>query len=287
MRKHGAAARPEMTFVYFALVLSAASILHIVVGYPLLLARRMSRCRPPVAKDRSFTTSVSVIVAVHNGESMIRRKLETLPGLDYPRALMSIIVVSDGSTDTTEEIVREFEDRGVTLLVAPRGGKAQALNRGLAAADGEIVFFTDVRQPLDPPCLQHLVANFADPSVGAVTGELRLLRGDSGEQADMDLYWIWARTRQSEIDSLFNTPDASTRCEEFWLSHCPPIPLPTMPFCPFGPSSAVTASCSIPPPLHSIIRRWPVRNFDADSAHWPDYGRCMPESPNDSPAAIA
>jgi len=197
-----------MAFVFFVLVLSAASIFHVVAGYPLLLARRRGRCRPPVAKDLSFTTPVSIIVAVHNGESMIRRKLETLLALDYPRTLMTIIVVSDGSTDATEEIAGEFAASGVTLLVAPRGGKAQALNRGLAVARGEIVFFTDVRQPLDPSCLRHLVANFADQTVGAVTGELRLLRGDKGEQADMDLYWryeIWARTRQSEIDSLFNT----------------------------------------------------------------------------------
>ncbi len=147
-------------------------------------------------------------MAVHNGEPMIRRKLEVLLALDYPRELVSIIVVSDGSTDRTEAIVREFEGSGVMLLTAPRGGKAAALNYGLAVASGDIVFFTDVRQPLEPGCLRHLVANFADPTVGAVTGELRLLRGDTGEQADMDLYWryeIWARTRQSEIDSLFNT----------------------------------------------------------------------------------
>jgi cellulose synthase/poly-beta-1,6-N-acetylglucosamine synthase-like glycosyltransferase len=197
-----------MPFAWLALALSAGLIFHIVAGYPLLLARRRGPRRPPVAKDPAFTTTVSVIVAVHNGESMIRRKLETLLALDYPRSLTTVIVVSDGSTDGTESVVREFDRQGVILLRAPRGGKAQALNLGLAAATGEIVFFTDVRQPLDPQCLRHLVANFADPSVGAVTGELHLLRGDTGEQADMDLYWryeIWARTRQSEIDSLFNT----------------------------------------------------------------------------------
>ncbi len=78
----------------------------------------------------------------------------------------------------------------------------------LHRATGELLFFTDVRQPLDPMALRHLVANFADPTVGAVTGEMRLLKGESGEQADMDLYWryeIWARTRQSAIDSIFNT----------------------------------------------------------------------------------
>lgn len=197
-----------MPIAYLALFFSGALIFHSVAGYPLLLARRKGAGRPPVAKDPAFATTVSAIVAVHNGESMIRQKLATLLALDYPRELLSIIVVSDGSTDGTEAIVREFDGRGVTLLSAPRGGKAAALNHGLAAAKGQIIFFTDVRQPLEPGCLRHLVANFADPTVGAVTGELHLLRGDSGEQADMDLYWryeIWARHRHSQIDSLFNT----------------------------------------------------------------------------------
>jgi cellulose synthase/poly-beta-1,6-N-acetylglucosamine synthase-like glycosyltransferase len=197
-----------MPIAYLPLAFSAVVIFHIIAGYPLLLWRRLGRVRPPVAKNPAFETTVSVIMAVHNGEAMIRRKLEVLLALDYPRELVDILVVSDGSTDRTEAIVGEFAGSGVTLLIARRGGKAAALNHGLAAAAGEIVFFTDVRQPLEPGCLRHLVANFADPTVGAVTGELHLLRGDTGEQADMDLYWryeIWARHRQSEIDSLFNT----------------------------------------------------------------------------------
>jgi cellulose synthase/poly-beta-1,6-N-acetylglucosamine synthase-like glycosyltransferase len=197
-----------MPVAYAVLMVSGLLIFHIIAGYPLVLAVWRSATRPAVRKDFSYTTTVSVIMAVHNGDTMIRRKLQTLLALDYPHELMRIIVVSDGSTDRTESIVREFEDRGVTLLIAPRGGKAAALNRGMAAAAGDILFFTDVRQPLDPACLRHLVANFADETVGAVTGELHLVRGDSGEQADMDLYWryeIWARTRQSRIDSLFNT----------------------------------------------------------------------------------
>ncbi len=75
-------------------------------------------------------------------------------------------------------------------------------------ASGEILFFTDVRQPLDPMALRHLVANFADPTIGAVTGEMRLVKGEAGEQIDMDLYWryeLWARTQQTQIDSIFNT----------------------------------------------------------------------------------
>jgi poly-beta-1,6-N-acetyl-D-glucosamine synthase len=88
----------------------------------------------------------------------------------------------------------------------PPFGWAAQFPDHLKHATGELVFFIDVRQPIEPDALKHLVANFADPTVGAVTGELRLLKGEMGEQADMDLYWryeVWARTRHSEIDSLF------------------------------------------------------------------------------------
>ncbi len=197
-----------MNVAFFLLLVASGLIFYIVAGYPLLLASRRSPVRPPIGKDFSFEPTVSVIVAVHNGGAVVRRKLETLFALDYPRHLIDITVVSDGSTDETEEIVREYSDRGVRLLVAPRGGKSAAVNLGLSCATGEIIFFTDIRQPLDPQSLRHLVANFADQTVGAVTGELRLLSGDQGEQADMDLYWryeVWARKRHTEIDSLFNT----------------------------------------------------------------------------------
>jgi cellulose synthase/poly-beta-1,6-N-acetylglucosamine synthase-like glycosyltransferase len=189
------------------LLISGLLILYIVAGYPLLLALRVGSAKGRPAKDPGFTATVSVVMAVHNGAKLLRRKLEVLLELDYPHELMDIIVISDGSTDETAEIAREFESKGVSLIVAPRGGKAAALNYGLAAATGEILFFTDVRQPLQPDCLRHLVANFADPAVGAVTGELHLLPGEHGEQKDMDLYWryeVWARKRHSEIDSLFN-----------------------------------------------------------------------------------
>jgi len=121
---------------------------------------------------------------------------------------VQIIVVSDGSTDETEAIVRQRAGEAVLLLSVPRGGKVAALNHALPHATGEIVFFTDVRQPLDPRALTHLVANFADPTIGAVSGELRLLRGDTGRQADMELYWryeLWVRKRHSAIDSMYTT----------------------------------------------------------------------------------
>jgi poly-beta-1,6-N-acetyl-D-glucosamine synthase len=196
-----------MPAAVFVLILSTAIVFYILIGYPIILAAIPARIGSP-AKDVRHEASVSLILAVRNGAAHIRAKIETILALDYPQELMETIVVSDGSWDETESLVREYCSRGVHLLVMPHGGKAAALNRAIERASGDILFFTDVRQPLEPSALRHLVANFADPAVGAVTGRLQLLKGDGGEQTDLDLYWryeLWARQRQSNIDSIFNT----------------------------------------------------------------------------------
>src|SRR6184192_4256995 len=143
-------------------LLACGAALYIVLGYPVLLAIAKGRRRPAVAKDLRFEPRVSVLMAVYNGASQLTRKLETLTKLDYPAHLLEIIVISDGSTDDTDTIAKSYKDRNVVLMRVPRGGKAAALNRGIAGASGEILFFTDVRQPLDRAALRHLVGNLAD-----------------------------------------------------------------------------------------------------------------------------
>lgn len=190
---------------WLLLVVSSAAVFYFLAGYPLLLALRSRGRENPVAKDLRFTPSVSVVMAVYNGADFLEGKLESIFALDYPRELIEIIVVSDGSTDETVAIANQHAGR-VRTIAAPRRGKAAAVNAGIEHAKGEIVFFTDVRQPLEPMALRHLAANFADPKVGAVTGELKILRGDKGQHADMDLYWryeVWARAQHSRIDSIF------------------------------------------------------------------------------------
>ena len=191
------------------LILAVLIAAYIMIGYPLFLSVYGRRLAPPVRKDLNFQPTVTVILAVYNGEQFIRQKLESLLALRYPSRLVEILIVSDGATDGTDSIVESFSDRGVRLIRVPRAGKPAALNAALRQATGEILFFTDVRQTLDPAALSHLVANFADPSVGAVTGELQMLDpARHGQQADIELYWryeLWARRRHSQIDSLFNT----------------------------------------------------------------------------------
>ena len=111
---------------------------YIVAGYPLLLAALARWKRRPVRK-RFTDTTVSVLLAVYNGEKWIRAKLESILRLDYPRARMQILAISDGSTDQTDSIVTEFQAEGVELVRVPHAGKAAALNAGMARATGEIL----------------------------------------------------------------------------------------------------------------------------------------------------
>ena len=188
--------------------LATAIAVYILIGYPLLLALLPLRAKPLIQKRLGFQPRVTVLLAVYNGGRYLRQKLESILSLDYPRGQLEILVVSDGSTDETAAITKELSGQGVELIECEHQGKAGALNAALPHATGEILFFTDVRQPLDNKALAHLVANFADPTVGAVTGELRLFQAEAGEQADMGLYWryeLWARSKHSRIDSLFNT----------------------------------------------------------------------------------
>jgi cellulose synthase/poly-beta-1,6-N-acetylglucosamine synthase-like glycosyltransferase len=183
---------------------SAALLIYVIAGYPLVLL--LSRRSAPPIRKAYVPRTVSVLIAVHNGEKFIRRKLESVLSIDYPRELMEITVASDGSTDSTESIVEEFAPRGVRLLRVPRGGKAAALNAAIPQLTGEILVLTDVRQPLAPDSVRHLVACFADPTVGVVSAELQILPGERQDEADQGLYWrydVWIRKQMSRIGSTF------------------------------------------------------------------------------------
>jgi cellulose synthase/poly-beta-1,6-N-acetylglucosamine synthase-like glycosyltransferase len=188
---------------------SLSFTIYILFGYPLLLAV-LARNEHKIRK-RFEPQDVSILLTVYNGEKWIRDKLRSILDLDYPPQLIAVTVISDGSTDRTDEIVRGFAGQGVELLRVPRGGKAAALNAGLRAARGRILFFTDVRQPLDPGCLKSLVACLGDPSVGAACGQVYFLGGPQEQAAHMGLYWRyekWVRLNQTRIHSI----QAGTGC---------------------------------------------------------------------------
>ena len=181
---------------------SIGFVTYVIVLYPLLLGVLARRRTLPAASKPSSLPTVSIILPVHNGGDFIRAKLETLFALDYPAELLQILVISDGSTDSTDELVRTYGGGRVELIRVPQRGKPMALNAGLARASGEVLFYTDVRQALSPNTLRDLIGRLQDPQVGVVTGEL-VIRSSAAEGPG--LYWryeFWIRSSLSRLGVL-------------------------------------------------------------------------------------
>jgi len=159
-------------------------------GYPIALYFR-ARFWPRPVRRASISPHVSIVLAVRNEEQNLPRKLRDLTALDYAVDRLEVIVVSDGSTDATNKILAAWENCHFRTIVLPEHcGKATALNHGLTAARGEIIVFTDARQMIASDALRKLVANFADPSVGCVSGELIIGEGSTTASAEgVGLYW--------------------------------------------------------------------------------------------------
>jgi biofilm PGA synthesis N-glycosyltransferase PgaC len=186
-------------------LVASAFVVFTLVGYPALLWVLARRKRGPVTQTDSKPLSVTVLLPVHNGEQWIAQKLTSILAMNYPRELLRVIVLSDASTDRTNEITEGFAPAGIEIVRLPKRGKATALNSGLELASGDIVFFTDVRQPLEADCLRHLTDAFCDPAVGAVCGELIIIDGDTHEEASVGLYWRlekWIRRQLSGMGTL-------------------------------------------------------------------------------------
>ena len=181
--------------------LSLIGILYTYLGYPAVMWM-LARLRPRPWTARPISPSVSVVLAVYNGEALLPRKIEHLLGLDYPN-IKEIIIVSDGSTDGTAELLaRQRHPRLITVILDEHSGKAVAVNAGVAKATAEVILFVDIRQEIAPGAIQQLVSNFADPNVGCVTGELILRKEshDGASAAVSGVYWRyekWIRTCES------------------------------------------------------------------------------------------
>ncbi|HZP83148.1 MAG TPA: polysaccharide deacetylase family protein [Chthonomonadaceae bacterium] len=144
------------------------------IGFLLILAliqrlRERRRVFPA-----GYAPSVSVVIAAYNEEKVIARTVQALLDSDTPN--LEIIVVDDGSQDRTSEVVREAfgSEPRVQLIRKENGGKASALNRGIVAAHGDILVSLDADTLFAPDTISRLVRHFADPRVGAVSGNVQV-----------------------------------------------------------------------------------------------------------------
>lgn len=179
---------------------ASAGLVYAYFGYPLLLLAMSSRRRSAAWPTPASHPSVVLLVPAHNERANIEAKLANCAALRYPGRLR-VCVISDGSTDGTTEYVREHLDDRTTLIeMTGRGGKAGALNRALAEATEDIVVFNDASIMLEPDAIERIVAPFADPAIGCVSGEDRI--AGAGGEGLYGRYELFVRRRESDIGSI-------------------------------------------------------------------------------------
>jgi cellulose synthase/poly-beta-1,6-N-acetylglucosamine synthase-like glycosyltransferase len=174
------------------------------LGYPLTVAG-LARLRPRAIRQADIEPKVTLVVAAHDEALVIERRLENLLALDYPPQKLEIVIVSDGSTDRTDELVEAYaaEDSRIRLLSLPRGGKTAAQDHAVRASSSEILAFSDANTHWRPDALRMLVRNFADPEVAYVCGRHFYERADGTNRE-----WIyaryegWLRRNESRIGSI-------------------------------------------------------------------------------------
>jgi len=169
------------------------------IAYP-LAAYALARVRSRPVRRGDDLPRVTLIVAAHNEESVIERRIENLRALDYPADRLEVVVTSDASTDATEELA---ERAGARVIRNPRGGKVAAQNHAVRETTGEVVAFTDANSTWAPDALRRLVRSFADPDVAYVCGRLNVQADDGRNQEG--LYWryeLGVRAAESRVDSV-------------------------------------------------------------------------------------
>lgn len=205
-------------------MLSVLLIIYAYFGYPLslyVIGIFKKNDYNYIINDKVY--NVTIIVAAHNAENIIKDKIENILNFEYPKNMLQIIVASDASTDNTNDIVIEYATKGVELLsLRRRGGKENAQMEAIKHSKGEILIFTDAGTMSDPWGLKQIVSNFRDPSVGCVSGEDRLLEKDGSQSGEgfYVRYEMWLRKLESRVNSLVGLSGSffaarSTVCNNF------------------------------------------------------------------------
>jgi len=185
-----------------AVVLFWASLAALVwthAAYP-IAARMLAAVRSRPVRKGDALPAVALIVAAHNEEGVIERRVENLRALDYPADSLEIVVTSDASTDATDELAAQA---GARVIRNPRGGKVAAQNNAVRQTSGDVVAFTDANSTWAPDALRALVRAFADPDVAYVCGRLNV-QADDGSNKE-GLYWryeLGVRDAESRLGSV-------------------------------------------------------------------------------------
>ena len=191
-------------------------LLYAWIGYPMTISLMAPtrRCVKTPATDKSSDwPHITLLISAYNEEAVLPNKLENALALDYPTERLEVMVVSDASTDRTDEIATAFAKRGVRLLRQPlRKGKTAALNLAVPKAEGELVVFTDADALFIPSALKRLARAFDDPATGFVSGRTVYIHHTEAVTVEAsNLYTkleIFTKVRESRLGSCVGADGA-------------------------------------------------------------------------------
>ncbi len=199
--------------------LSIGTIMYVYVGY--LIVLRVIKCFKSfltnkytlINKDLNEYFSVSIIIPAYNEENFIRKRIENLLSLEYPKEKLEIIIASDGSTDRTNEIVSQYTKKGINLFAQKeRRGKSCTQNNVIKTAKGDVIIFSDVDTLFALDFVKKVVRGFADPKVGCIAGECTYVKDDCNVTTEsLGIFWrleLVLRRLESQIGALFTVSGA-------------------------------------------------------------------------------
>lgn len=227
------------TFAVILFWIGLAIVFYTYVGYGFviyLLSKLKRRNRTLIDQTDNHLPEITVLIAAYNEENYIEEKIVNTLQLDYPKNKISVFVVTDGSTDSTPELVKKFH--AVKLFHEPqRKGKIHAVNRVMKAVDTTIVIFSDANTILNKQALKNIVRHYQDPTVGGVAGEKRIFKKaeDNASGAGEGIYWKYEsflKRKDAEVYSivgaagelfsvrtkLYQEPAENIIIEDFYLS---------------------------------------------------------------------
>ncbi len=181
-------------------------LLYTYVGYPLLLlilAGNKTLFRKATTDKSDDLSPVTLVITAFNEEDIIEEKIRNLQQLDYPEDLLQILFVTDGSTDNTPQIVKQYP-RFKLLHQPERKGKLAAMDRAVEFAGTAIIIFNDANGYLNAESIRRIVRHYSDPKVGAVSGEKKVLQSGNAAGQGEGLYWKY-ESLLKHLDSQLNT----------------------------------------------------------------------------------
>lgn len=216
-----------MIFLYVIFFVAVFVVFYAMVGYPILLILIDKIKKPPKhLKNNEYEPTVTYMITAHNEEKIIEKKLLNSLELDYPKNKLEILIVSDNSTDSTNEIIEKFKeehaDENIRIYYSVNHlGKLNAQNEAHRTVSSEILVMTDANSMTDRRAIRELVSYFTSPDIAYVCGKLAYVKSEENVTSDSEsTYWnmeLKVRDIESRLQTIANGNGAlyAVRTEDY------------------------------------------------------------------------